>query len=100
SQRLLGEVLRPHAELVLGLAADSAQLRDVLRGLAHRDVDIGDGAVLAGIVPGLRTRAGPLHAARLRLGKDGAVRVRPAVAAAGREPADALHARGDEQIAL
>src|ERR1017187_8872479 len=46
AHRLLGEVPRQNPDLLLGATADAAQLRDVLRGLAHRDVDIRDGVVL------------------------------------------------------
>ena len=48
---LLGAVLAAHAPVVLVLAADAGEQRDVLGGLAHRDVDVGDAAVLARVVP-------------------------------------------------
>ena len=89
---LLGQVLRPDTELILGLPRDPAQRGDVLRGLAHGDVDIRDRGVLAGVVPdrdtARRERPGP----GLRVREEVVVRVGPAVAAAGRETADALHA--------
>src|SRR2546430_17078186 len=49
---LLGQVLRADPELVLLLARDAAQLGHVLRGLAHRDVEVGYVTVLARVVPG------------------------------------------------
>ena len=48
---LLGAVLAAHAPVVLVLAADAGEDRDVLGGLAHRDVDVGQRAVLARVVP-------------------------------------------------
>src|SRR5699024_11374383 len=44
--------LGAHGVLVLGLAGDAAQLGDVLGGLAHGDVGVGQLAVLTRIVPG------------------------------------------------
>src|SRR5262249_29606101 len=97
---LLGQVLRANAELVLLLPANAAQPGDVLRGLAHRDVDVGDVAVLARVVPdggaAVRQVSGPL----LGLGEDGVLRVGSTVAAPLAEPADALDSSGQEDVAL
>jgi hypothetical protein len=51
-------------------------------------------------VPGLRARGGPPLGPGLRPGEDRAVCIRPAIAAAGSETADAFHARRDEHVAL
>src|SRR6202167_3970271 len=51
SEATFGQVLRPHAELVLLLPGDAPQLRDVLGGLAHSDVHVRDRAVVPGVVP-------------------------------------------------
>ena len=97
---LLGQVLRPDSELVLLRARDAAQPGDVLRGLAHRDVDVGDLAVLTRVMP----RPGAALAGALRpslgVGERRVVRVRPAVAAAVREPAHAFDARRDQHVRL
>src|SRR5699024_6343954 len=50
--RGLGPVLGAHGELVLDLPGHAAQLGDVLGGLAHGDVGVGQIAVLARVVPG------------------------------------------------
>ena len=99
--RLLGKVLRADAELVLLGAGDAAEGGDVLRGLAHRDVDVGQLAVLARIVPRLVARGGG-QAALLGRGEDRVVGV-DRVDAGGAEaavPRDALHPGGDEGVAL
>src|SRR4051794_4980730 len=62
---LLSEVLRPHAERVLLLAPDGLLRRDVLRGLAHRDVDVGDVAALTRVGPGRRAALAELRRVRL-----------------------------------
>src|SRR6202023_2753922 len=47
----LGTVLAAHAPVVLVLAADPGQDGDVLGGLAHRDVDVGDRVIFARVAP-------------------------------------------------
>src|SRR4029077_6618571 len=47
----LGAVLALHTPAVLVFAADAGVLRHVLGGLTHRDVDVGDVAVLARVMP-------------------------------------------------
>ena len=59
---LLGAVLAAHAPVVLVLAADAGEQRDVLGGLAHRDVDVGQHAVLARVVPLVGARRGLIRA--------------------------------------
>ncbi len=58
----LGPVLAAHPELVLGLAADAADLGHVLRRLAHGDVHVGQAAVAPGVVSTPRRRRGPAPA--------------------------------------
>src|SRR4029077_7571461 len=88
---LLGQVLRADPELVLLLAGDAAQLGHVLRGLAHREVDVGHLPVFAGIAPGPSlARRDPLGA-QPGVGESLVMRVRPGVAAALGQTADALH---------
>ena len=96
---LLGAVLRTHAPMVLILAADAGEQGDVLGGLAHRDVDVGDRAVLAGVVP-LGCAKCRLTRTGLRLGETRVLAVRPAVGAAVHEAGHRLDARGDERVAL
>jgi hypothetical protein len=98
--RLLGEVLRPHAELVLHLARDALDLRDVLRRLAHREVDVREPAVVPGVLPRLGTRLGARPAARRRLREPGVGRVRMGVAVAVDVAADRLDAGADEHVTL
>ena len=62
--RLLGEVLRAHAELVHVAAGHALDLGQVLGGLAHRDVDVGDLAAFAGVGPGVRAGLGRACAVR------------------------------------
>src|SRR5690606_21577178 len=50
--RGLGAVLGAHGVLVLGRTGDAPQLGDVLGGLAHGDIGVGQLAVLARVVPG------------------------------------------------
>ena len=98
--RLLGEVLRPDAELVELLAVQAAQPGDVLGGLAHGDVDVGELAVLARVVPvdaalgGLR-RCGPSASSN-----EWVLGVRPVVGGALGEAGDGLDAGRDEHVAL
>ena len=79
--RLLGEVLRADAELVLLGAGDARELRDVLRRLAHRDVDVGQHAVVARVVPAARRRSAASSVRARASSKTGFVRARVAVAA-------------------
>src|SRR5436305_1194972 len=98
---LLGQVLRAHPELVLLLARDAAQLGHVLRGLAHRDVEVGYVPVLARVVPGPRpfdlAGRGPLGTLP-RFGEGLVVRVGPGIAAALGEPAHALDPGRDVHV--
>src|SRR6185437_3531111 len=97
---LLGQVLRAHPELVLLLARDAAQLGHVLRGLAHRDVEVGYVPVLARVVPGPSLAGrGPLSTLP-RFGEGLVVRVGPGIAAALGEPAHALHPGRDVYVPL
>jgi hypothetical protein len=85
--------------VVLVLAADAGVQCDVLRGLAHRDVDVGDVAVVAGVVPlggalGLRGGAG------LRLIEQRVLAVGSTVGRAEAEARHRLDAGGDEHVAL
>ncbi|BBX20588.1 hypothetical protein MDUV_54480 [Mycolicibacterium duvalii] len=67
--------------MVLVFAADPGEGRDVLGGLAHGDVDVGQQPVLARVVP-LRRTLGGLGGARLRIGEERILAVRPAVGGA------------------
>jgi hypothetical protein len=73
---LLGAVLREARELVLALAADLLVFGDVLRGLAHRDVDVGQPLRC---LPTTTFAGGAGGAALFGLGE--AFVVRPAIAA-------------------
>src|ERR1019366_1981647 len=97
---LLGQILRADAELVLLAAGDAAQLRHVLGGLAHGDVDIGDPAVLARVVPAVGAAVRQLGAVPLGDGEGRVFGGGAAVAAAVAEPADALHSSRDEDVAF
>ena len=100
---------RPDAELVHLLAGDVVDLRQVLRGLAHGQVDVGQLAVLARVGPGRRAARGALLGAGLGVGEE---RVLPAAAdqrlrlrrqAVGAAPGVAGHgldAGRDEHVAL
>src|SRR4051794_38584678 len=96
----LGEVLRADAELVHVLAGDALHPGEVLGGLAHRDVRVGDEAVLARVVPSGALLLGDLGGAGLGLGEERVVCVREAVGVALREAGHHLHARRDEDVAL
>src|SRR6478736_3421103 len=96
---LLGPVLAAHTPVVLILAADAREQRDVLSRLTHREVKIRQHAVLTRIAPLVGTRCG-LHGALLRVGEHRVVRVRPAVGRALREPRNGFHPSGNERAAL
>ena len=98
--RLLGAVLAAHSPVVLVLAADAGEDGDVLGGLAHRDVDVGQAPVGAGIVPfvGAAGRGG--RRTLLGLVEQRVLGVGPRVGVALGEPGHGLHARGDERVAL
>ena len=72
--RLLGEVLAADAELVLLLAAHAQVLRDVLGGLAHRDVEVGQVAVLARVGPRVGATLGALRGAGDSVGEERVLR--------------------------
>src|SRR5690606_38033392 len=55
-----GAVLRAHAPAVLLLAGDTGDLGDVLGGLAHRDVDIREDALLTRVGPHVGATLGAL----------------------------------------
>lgn len=95
----LGEVLRADAELVHVLAGHAPLAGQVLGGLPHRDVRVGEQAVLARVVPGGAHRLGDGFRAGLGLGEQG-VAGGGDVARAARGAADDLHARRDEDVAL
>jgi hypothetical protein len=96
---LLGQVLRPDAELVLLEPGDAARASDVLGRLPHRDVDVGHLAVGPRVVPrGLRL--GGRRGAGLGGVEGRVLRVGQGVAAPLGESGDALDAAGDEHVAL
>ena len=98
---LLGAVLRRDAPLVLALTGDAAQGGDVLGGLAHRQVDVGQQALLARVGPGL-VALGDLLAAGGGPGELGVLVVTGGATGAGPVGVlrDALDATGDEDVAL
>ena len=97
---LLGQVLRAHAEPVHVLAGDALEQGEVLRGLAHRDVDVRQVLVLAGIVPVGRALLGDVRGAVAGVGEDRVAGVGQRVGAALREPGHRLHPGRDEHVAL
>src|SRR5690606_1322060 len=97
---LLGEVLRADAELVHLLAGDPLPAGQVLGGLAHRDVRVGQLAVLARVVPGGALGLGDRGGPGLGLGEQRVAGVREAVGVALGEPRDRLDTGRDEDVAL
>ena len=91
-----GAGLGEERELVHLLARDLLELGDVLGGLAHRDVDVGQPALERR--PGVRHRGRPRCGARLGVGER--LVVRPGVRRAVAVARDGLDARGDEDVAL
>ena len=101
AMRLLGEVLGADAELVELLAGQAAQRGDVLGGLAHRDVGVGQHAVLARVVPvAAEPPSAVLVGPRLGLVEERVLGVGPVVGGALGEARDRLDAGGDEHVAL
>ena len=97
--RLLGQVLRPDTELVELLAVEAAQLREVLRGLAHRDVGVGSDPVLARVVPVLAA-LGLLLGPGGGFGEERVLGVGDVVGGALAEPRHRLDTGRDEHVAL
>src|SRR5215211_2826641 len=98
---LLGKVLGTYAELVLLGAGDAAYGGDVLRGLTHRNVDIGQRSVLVRVMPRLIACCRG-QAALLRGGEDRIMGV-DRVDTGGTETAiarDALHPGRNEGMTL
>src|SRR5699024_4729041 len=81
-------VLRAHARVVLVLTGDAGHLGDVLGGLAHGDVDVGQEAVLARVGPRGGAALGARGGAGLGVGEHGVVRVRDVVRGALGEVGD------------
>jgi hypothetical protein len=96
---VLGAVLAADAPVVLVFAADPAQDGDVLGGLTHRDVDVGDVVVFAGIVPILGTLGGGRRALRGFV-EQRVLGIGQRVRAALDEPGHRLDAGRDEGVAL
>ncbi len=81
-------------------AGDAAQACDVFGGLAHGQVDIGNGVVFTRVVPSACTATTGSFGAGFCFVELGVLGIGEAVAAALAEPADALDAGGDEHVAL
>src|SRR5699024_1161136 len=95
-----GAVLRAHAPVVLVLTGDAGHLGDVLGGLAHGDVDVGQEAVLARVGPRGGAALGARGGAGLGVGEHGVVRVRDVVRGALGEVGYGLDTGRDEHVAL
>ena len=76
------------------------QDRDVLGGLAHRDVDVGDGVVFARVVPVVGALGGGCAVRCAASSNSGFLVSGKRVRAALDEPGHRLDAGGDERVAL
>ena len=87
--------------MVLVFTRDTGEARDVLGSLTHRDVDVGDQAVFAGIVPRGSAALGGAFGAGQRLVEQRVLGIGRTVGAAGDgEARHALDATRDEHVTL